>query len=131
MKSNLFPDIDNTPTHGKAQVIVGWKGLNIGIEYQVGNIRHGKPMQVSYGHIQNFVGADKDALDVYLGTKLASNRIFQVNQLKPNGDFDEHKFMLWFDDVDEAKSAYLAQMPHQFFGGISEVSLAQLQKHKK
>lgn len=88
-------------------------------------------MQVSYGHVQGYVGADKDALDVYLGNKPASTRVFQINQLKPNGAFDEHKFMLWFSEPDEALNAYLQHMPAHFCGGMQEIQLSQLEKYKK
>lgn len=127
--SNLFPNA--VARTSRPQVVIGWKGLNIGIEYQPGDVRHGRVMQVSYGHIQNYVGADKDALDVYLGNKLASTRIFQIDQLKPDRTFDEHKFMLWFNTPDEALGAYLQHMPANFYGGIQEVKLSQLEKYKK
>lgn len=133
--SNLFPNLEqNTPANGgsKTKALITWKGLNIGIEYQPGDARHNRIMQVSYGHIQGYVGADKDALDVYLGNKPASNRIFQIDQLKADGSaFDEHKFMLWFATPEEALSAYLGQMPRQFYGGMKEIKLAELNKYKK
>lgn len=133
--SNLFPGLQNTTTattSSKTKAIVNWKGLNIGIECQPGDSRHGRIMQVSYGHIQNHVGADKDALDVYLGNKPASDRVFQIDQLKADGGaFDEHKFMLWFATPEEALSAYLGQMPRQFYGGMKEIKLTELNKYKK
>lgn len=131
--SNLFPDLQNAHTsNSKTKTLVNWKGLNIGIEYQPGDVRHGRIMQVSYGHIQGYVGADKDALDVYLGNKPASNRVFQIDQLKADGSaFDEHKFMLWFDTPEEALSAYLGQMPRQFYGGMKEIKLTELNKYRK
>lgn len=129
MQSNLFPRIK--AASGQPQVVVGWKGLNIGIEYQPGDVRHGRIMQVSYGHIQNYVGADKDALDVYLGNKPASVKVFQIDQLNKDGTFDEHKFMLWFGSIDEAIAAYCAHMPFSFFGGCTEVKLSQLEKYRK
>ena len=87
---------------------------------------------MSYGHIQGYVGADKDALDVYLGNKLASNRVFQIDQLKADGSgFDEHKFMLWFATPDEAMNALLGQMPRQFYGGLKEIKLTDLNRYKK
>lgn len=131
--SNLFPDLQNAHTsNSKTKTLVNWKGLNIGIEYQPGDVRHGRIMQVSYGHIQGYVGADKDALDVYLGNKPASNRVFQIDQLKAdNNTFDEHKFMLWFDTPEEALNAYLGQMPRQFYGGMKEIKLIELNKYRK
>lgn len=131
--SNLFPDLQNAHTsNSKTKTLVNWKGLNIGIEYQPGDVRHGRIMQVSYGHIQGYVGADKDALDVYLGNKPASNRVFQIDQLKAdNNTFDEHKFMLWFDTPEEALNAYLGQMPRQFYGGMKEIKLTELNKYRK
>jgi hypothetical protein len=130
MLSALFPQL-NANTVKKVQAKVAWKGLTIAIEYQPGDICFNREMQVAYGYIENFIGADKEALDVYLGNKIASDRVFQIDQLKRDGSFDEHKFMLWFKDIEEAKSAFLNQMPAELFGGIVEIKLAQLEKHRK
>jgi hypothetical protein len=130
MLSALFPQL-NTNTAKKVQAKLTWKGLTIAIEYQPGDIRFNREMQVAYGYIENFIGADKEALDVYLGNKIASDRVFQIDQLKRDGSFDEHKFMLWFKDIEEAKAAFLNQMPAELFGGIVEIKLAQLEKISK
>jgi hypothetical protein len=44
---------------------------------------------------------------VFIGPKLNASRAFVVNQVK-NGMFDEHKILLGFDTIDEAREAYLS-----------------------
>lgn len=60
-----------------------------------------------YGDIRGTMGADGDPIDVFLGDNDKATRAFIVNQTDENGDFDEHKVMLGFDNAGEAIHAYL------------------------
>lgn len=60
-----------------------------------------------YGDIRGTMGADGDPIDVFLGDNDKATRAFVVNQTDENGDFDEHKVMLGFDNAGEAIHAYL------------------------
>jgi GGDEF domain-containing protein len=63
------------------------------------------------GHGQYFSpkGADKHHIDVFLGPKPEGARVFVVDQVKPgNRHFDEHKVLIGFDSVEEARAGYLA-----------------------
>ena len=113
--------------------IIKWNGLDIGVEYRPGDIRfkgskHQRKIRSGYGHCRGYVGADKEALDVYLCPEYfkpdgePSDRIFEVSQLSMKaGSFDEHKYMIGYQDLQEAKAAYLSEMPEKAFGDIREV----------
>lgn len=122
--------------------ILKWNGLEIGVEFLPGQVRfpgrkHSKKLRSGYGHIRRYVGADGEALDCYLYPGLledeptGSDLAFQVSQLADDGDFDEHKFMLGYPSLEEARSAYLAEMPAEFFGGIEEKAIADLEQYKR
>lgn len=91
-------------------------GLDISIENPIGSIREGKApdgerwsniMPADYGYIRGTVGKDKDHLDVFLGPNLESNRVFIVDQVDPNtGKFDEHKILIGFNSLSEARNTY-------------------------
>ena len=54
---------------------------------------------------------DGDHIDVFLSNDIDGwngRKVFVVDQYNPDGTFDEHKVMLGFNDMDEAKSDYLA-----------------------
>lgn len=117
---------------GRAQ----WAGLDLCIEQPRHSVREGankagKPwrslMAAHYGYIAATKGADGDAVDCFIGPSVASTRIFVVNQ-GFDGKFDEHKVMLCFDRVEEAKSAYTSSYMRGWAGlqNIVECSLDQL-----
>lgn len=54
---------------------------------------------------------DGDHIDVFLSNDIDGwngRKVYVVDQYNPDGSFDEHKVMLGFNDMDEAKSDYLA-----------------------
>ncbi len=93
-------------------------GLDISIENPKGSIRSSKPgaavpwqntMQAHYGYIRGTIGKDKDHLDVFVGPEAQDpdHTVFVFDQPKFNGTgFDEHKIMLGFEDLKQAKAAY-------------------------
>jgi len=107
---------DATPV----QRIIEWNGFNIGLQYFPFQLRHGKMLPVGYGHIQKTKGADGMALDVYVGTKLNSPKIFAIAQYI-DGKFDEEKLFIGVESKEEAEAIYKQVMPPEFFGGIREV----------
>ncbi len=118
---------DSTPV----KKLVKLHGLEVGLQYEPGDTRHGKALPVGYGHIRKHYGADGMALDVYLGENLESEKAFKVRQMDEAGEFDEEKIMLGFDSVKSAEDTYLAVMPTNLFGGIEEISLKDLDAHQK
>ena len=102
----------------KGHVQVGT--FDITIEQPQGSVRKGtdadgkqweSKMNNTYGYIRGAVGVDGDHIDVFLSNDIDGwngRKVFVVDQYNPDGSFDEHKVMLGFNDMDEAKSDYLA-----------------------
>lgn len=86
--------------------------LPVFIENEAGTLRYGatwiQKMANDYGYIEGTVGADGDEVDCFIGPNKQSTKIFIIDQVKPNGDFDEHKVMLGFNNIEEAKESYLS-----------------------
>ncbi len=116
---------DATP----AKRIIEWNGFKVGLQYLPFELRHGKLLTAAYGHIQKTKGADDMALDVYVGTKLESTKVYAIAQFI-NGVFDEEKIIIGSDSQDEAKAIYLSAMPEEFFGGIRELDINQLNDYR-
>ncbi len=92
-------------------------GLDISIENPRGSKREGTDpdgkrwsvtMRNHYGRIRRTEGADGDHVDVFLGDRPGSERVFIVNQKRPGGGWDEHKVMMGFTDRTAAEQAYLS-----------------------
>jgi ppGpp synthetase/RelA/SpoT-type nucleotidyltranferase len=82
---------------------------------------------------------DNEAPDVYVGEDYDSPYIYVVEQLKPNGEFDEYKFMLGFSSLEQAHHIYQkhfqdATHPREI-EGIYELPIEEfrvmLEKHAK
>lgn len=95
-------------------------GVKISIENPVGSKRSGKDangkswevqMSAHYGYMRGTVGADGDHIDVFVkpGTpEDFDGMAFVIPQRKPDGSFDEHKVMIGYASIEEAKKAYKA-----------------------
>ncbi|MES3674452.1 DEAD/DEAH box helicase family protein [Halomonas elongata] len=112
-------------------------GLDVAIENPKGSTRSGtdpdgreweSTMAHHYGDIKGTVGADGDNLDVFVGDRPENGKAFVIDQVNDDGSFDEHKVMLGFDSVEEAREGYLANYEEgwQGLGEISEVSTQDL-----
>ena len=119
-------DVNTEPTEAqkeagnykKGHVQVG--AFDITIEQPEGSIRRGTDadgkqweikMHNTYGYFRGTEGVDGDHIDVFLSNDIDGwngRKVFVVDQYNPDGTFDEHKVMLGFNDMDEAKSDYLA-----------------------
>jgi hypothetical protein len=109
-------------------------GLDIAIENPKGSIRsgvsaEGKPwqseMQHHYGYLRRTLGKDGDPVDVFIGPKPESPRVFVIDQINPKtGKFDEHKAVLGADSLQEAKATYEANYERGWkgAGAITEMS---------
>lgn len=104
-------------------------GLDISIENPQGSKRSGvdrggKSWEVEmshhYGYIRGTVGKDKDHIDVFVkpGTpEDYDGPVFVVDQKDPGThEFDEHKVMLGFDSLEEAKAAYRSNYAQDWRG---------------
>jgi len=111
------------------QRIIDWQGFKVGLQYLPFQYRHGKLLTAAYGHLQKTKGADGMALDVYVGTKLDSPKVYAIAQ-QINGEFDEEKMVIGVDSQDEAIQIFIKAMPPEFFGGIREMSLDELRGYR-
>lgn len=119
-------DVNTEPTEAqkeagnykKGHVQVGM--FDITIEQPEGSVRKGtdangkqweSKMHNTYGYFRGTEGVDGDHIDVFLSNDIDGwngRKVYVVDQYIPDGTFDEHKVMLGFNDMDEAKSDYLA-----------------------
>lgn len=96
-------------------------GYDYTIENPKGSTRSGKDadgkewkvtMHDTYGYIRGKFGKDGDHLDMFINDKADLDNwngdVFVVDQVNPDGSFDEHKVMYGYDSIDDAKKAYLA-----------------------
>lgn len=94
-------------------------GLNITIENPKDTERSGVDengqkwsvkMNNTYGYIRRTEGKDGDHIDLFLSDHIDdwNGKVFVVDQVKPDGSFDEHKVMYGFDTIEEAEQAYMS-----------------------
>ena len=111
-------------------------GLDIAIENPKGSERssttqEGEQWSVSiahdYGYIKGTKGADGDEVDVFIGPDLESERVFVINQVGKDGEFDEHKVMLGFESKEAAEQGYLSNYPAGWnMGSVQEMTIDEL-----
>lgn len=120
-------------------------GLNISIENPQGSYRYDLKntppkwktlMRHHYGYIRGTVGQDGDQIDVFVkpGTPDDFNgTVFVIDQVKRNGAPDEHKVMLGFASVREAREAYLSNYTKGWrgLGAITAVAMADFKQWLK
>lgn len=109
-------------------------GFDITIEQPAGSVRSGKDadgkewsvvMNNTYGYIRGTKGVDGDHIDVFLGPNTDSEMVYVVDQVNPDGSFDEHKVMMGFNSLEDAKNAYLSNYEEgwQGLGDITGIPL--------
>lgn len=118
-------------------------GYDYTIENPKGSTRSGKDadgkewkvtMHDTYGYIRGKFGKDSDHLDMFINDKADLDNwngdVFVVDQVNPDGSFDEHKVMYGYDSMDDAKKAYLANYSDgwQGLGNITGVSKDEFDK---
>lgn len=118
-------------------------GYDYTIENPKGSTRSGKDadgkewkvtMHDTYGYIRGKFGKDGDHLDMFINDKADLDNwngdVFVVDQVNPDGSFDEHKVMYGYDSMDDAKKAYLANYSEgwQGLGNITGASKDEFDK---
>ena len=119
-------DVNTEPTEAQKEAGNYKKGhvqvgtFDITIEQPQGSVRKGtdangkqweSKMHNTYGYFRGTEGVDGDHIDVFLSNDIDGwngRKVYVVDQYNPDGTFDEHKVMLGFNGMDEAKSDYLA-----------------------
>ena len=148
--STASAEVNTNPTEAQKEAGNFKKGhvqvgtFDITIEQPQGSIRRGtdangkhweSKMHNTYGYFRGTEGVDGDHIDVFLSNDIDGwngRKVFVVDQYNPDGTFDEHKVMLGFNDVDEAKSDYLANYEKGWENGrridVTPVSLEDFEK---
>ena len=89
-------------------------------------------MNNTYGYIRGTEGVDGDHIDLFLSDNLDdwNGEVFVVDQVNPDGSFDEHKVMYGFNSIEEAQTAYLSNYSEgwQGLGAITGTSKEEFQK---
>ena len=99
----------------------GWIGNLNGVKLSIENPQGAKRRGVGadgkawetvlahhYGDVAGTVGADGDPVDVFIGPRPDSDKIYVVDQKHADGSFDEHKVMMGFTSEAAARDGYLA-----------------------
>lgn len=118
-------------------------GYDYTIENPKGSTRSGKDadgkewkviMHDTYGYILGKFGKDGDHLDMFINDKADLDNwngdVFVVDQVNPDGSFDEHKVMYGYDSMSDAEKAYLANYSKgwQGLGNITGASKTEFDK---
>lgn len=114
-------------------------GYNITLENPKGSERSGTDkdgnkwsvtMNNDYGYIRGTEGVDGDHIDVFLSDNPESGDVFVIDQVNPDGTFDEHKVMYGFKSALAAKRAYMANYSKDWtgLGNITRVSKEEFKK---
>lgn len=118
-------------------------GYDYTIENPKGSTRSGKDsdgkewkvtMHDTYGYIRGKFGKDGDHLDMFINDNADLDNwngdVFVVDQVNPDGSFDEHKVMYGYDSMDDAEKAYLANYSKGWkgLGNITGVSKTEFDK---
>lgn len=109
-------------------------GFDVTIEQPAGSVRSGKDangkewsvtMNNTYGYIRGTESVDGDHIDVFLGPDMNSDMVYVVDQVNTDGSFDEHKVMMGFPSLEDARSAYLSNYEKGWkgLGNITGVTL--------
>lgn len=143
-------DVNTEPTEAQKEAGNYKKGhvqvgtFDITIEQPQGSVRKGtdangkkweSKMHNTYGYFRGTEGVDGDHIDVFLSNDIDGwngRKVYVVDQYNPDGTFDEHKVMLGFNDMDEAKSDYLANYENGWEDGrkivVSATNLEDFEK---
>lgn len=137
--------VDTNPTEAQKEAgnykkgHIKINGFDITIEQPSGSVRSGKDangkewsvtMNNTYGYIRGTESVDGDHIDVFLGPDMNSDIVYVVDQVNTDGSFDEHKVMIGFSSLEDARSAYLSNYEDgwQGLGNITGVALDEFKK---
>lgn len=137
--------VDTNPTEAQKEAgnykkgHIKINGFDVTIEQPSGSVRSGKDangkewsvtMNNTYGYIRGTESVDGDHIDVFLGPDMNSDMVYVVDQVNTDGSFDEHKVMMGFSSLEDARSAYLSNYEEgwQGLGNITGVALDEFKK---
>lgn len=122
--TNPTPAQKEAGNYKKGRVRVA--GMTMSIENPIGSTRSGtspdgtpweNEMKAHYGYILGSKAGDGDNLDVFLTESAGSARLaFVIDQVNPDGGFDEHKCVIGPASIDEAQALYFSHYPDGWTG---------------
>lgn len=138
-------EVDQNPTEAQKEAgnykkgHVKIDGYDVTIENPKGSVRSGKDadgnewsvtMNNDYGYIRGTEGVDGDHIDVFLSDNPETGDVFVIDQVNPDGTFDEHKVMYGFKSALAAKRAYMANYSKGWtgLGNITRISKEEFKK---
>ncbi len=138
-------EVDTEPTEAQKEAgnykkgHIKLDGYDISIEQPKGSVRSGTDAQGrewsqvinnTYGYIRGTEGVDGDHIDVFLSDNPEEGNVYVVDQVNPDGTFDEHKVMYGFPDMEAARAAYLSNYKEGWtgLGAITGVSKEEFKK---
>lgn len=142
---NARTEVEQNPTEAQKEAgnyrkgHITIDGYNITIENPKGSERSGTDkdgnkwsvtMNNDYGYIRGTEGVDGDHIDVFLSDNPEGGDVFVIDQVNPDGTFDEHKVMYGFKSALAAKRAYMANYSKDWkgLGNITRVSKEEFKK---
>jgi Inorganic Pyrophosphatase len=137
---NLALQLDLTATGRPLQGRIEFQGLLISVENAAGSVRKGyKPdgtmwktkMKVPYGYIRKTMGVDGDHVDCFVGANRDAPEVYIITINKPP-DFkkpDEQKCMLGFNSAHDAKETFFKHYDNKkFFRNMVTMSIDDFKK---
>lgn len=138
-------EVDQNPTEAQKEAgnykkgHVKIDGYDVTIENPKGSVRSGKDadgnewsvtMNNDYGYIRGTEDVDGDHIDLFLSDNPETGDVFVIDQVNPDGTFDEHKVMYGFKSALAAKRAYMANYSKDWtgLGKITRVSKEEFKK---
>lgn len=126
----------------KKSDVIELNGMKIKIENPKDSIRRGTSpdgemwetkMAHHYGEFQGTLGADGDKLDVFVGPRPDSTKVYVIDQVNQDGSFDEHKVMMGFTSQEAARQGYLANYEKGWtgLGAITEMGVDEFKAWSK
>lgn len=122
--TNPTPAQKEAGNYKKGRVRVA--GMEMSIENPIGSVRSGKSadgtpwentMQAHYGYILGSKAGDGDNLDVFLTSDADTARVvWVIDQINPDGTFDEHKCVIGPASEQDARALYLAHYSEGWTG---------------
>ena len=138
-ETDLTPNQRESGDYKKGEVNL--KGFDIVIENPKGSFRsgvddNGKSWQCeikhTYGYFKDTIGKDGDEVDVFIGDYLDQDfKVYIVSQIKSESkEFDEHKVMFGFEDMEDAIDGYFDNYCEKWdgFDSITELSIDDFDK---
>ena len=87
---------------------IKFQGLDITIETPKGRSRRPEwpTMKAHYGYFKRTTGADDENIDCFVGPDKNADTVYIIDQVNPNGQFDEVKCLIGFPTREAAIAAY-------------------------